>query len=194
MSNPSLKILILPIYPASGFSSSSGAAMALRTPQPSYQTVSPSSISQPYIKSKHGLKFILGPSDNPAVTSTTTNDHYSPYRTRSIASAPSRKTRYSFPRPLPSQGANHYGTMSTGSGSGSGGFNDDDWKNITNDKERRKVQNRNAQRRHSRCTFPGLSPCLLHHAVPNIGHIFVCLGSHLLYLLEAALQPSLHAC
>ena len=39
--------------------------------------------------------------------------------------------------------------MSARSGSGSSGYNDDDWKNISNEKERRKVQNRNAQRRHS---------------------------------------------
>ena len=146
--------------------------MALQTPPQSYQNFSPPSTSQPYIKSKYGLKFILGPSDNPATTTATTtattNDHHKSYNTRSIASAPLRKARYSFPRSLPSQGAKHNVIMSTGSGSGSGGFNDDDWKNITNEKERRKVQNRNAQRRHSGYPTSRTPLCLLHYAASTM--------------------------
>ena len=123
--------------------------MALQSRQPDDHAISSLSYSQPYMKARYGLAFILSPTEQ--TSATTAGDSHKDFSASRLVSVPGvrRASRHSFPKPLLSQSTKHYNIMSARSGSGSSGYNDDDWKNISNEKERRKVQNRNAQRRHS---------------------------------------------
>ncbi|MCJ1333416.1 hypothetical protein MMC10_010113 [Thelotrema lepadinum] len=100
------------------------------------------------MKARCGLTFILSPTEK--TSASTTDDSQEDFSESRPVSVPVRRaSRHSFPKPLLSHTIKHYNSMSARSGSGgSTGHNDDDWKNIANEKERRKVQNRNAQRRH----------------------------------------------
>ena len=137
--------------------------MALQTHRPDYQAISSSS-SQPYMKGRCGLTFILGPTDNPSAKST--GGSHGDHPTRLLVPISGRRSsRHSISNTIPSQATRRSSIMSAGSASGSSGNNDGDWKNISNPNERRKVQNRNAQRRHSMLflSYPAWS-----HVAPSI--------------------------
>ena len=161
--------------------------MSLQTRRPDDHAISSLSYSQPYMKARCGLTFILSPTEK--TSASTTDDSQEDFSESRPVSVPVRRaSRHSFPKPLLSHTIKHYNSMSARSGSGgSTGHNDDDWKNIANEKERRKVQNRNAQRRHSMylplpsLQLDGLST--LSEKMSCIGHV-VPTHPHSYFLLD----------
>ena len=107
-----------------------------------------------YMKGR--LTFILSPTETASSKETAVNQEDHPFQHSLLPPTQSRHHR----PPLRQSSVLSSSTSSTShskmssSRSGSGGNNDDDWKNVSDPQERRRVQNRNAQRRHRKCSQP----------------------------------------